>query len=222
MGQAVSVAFCPGNRPKRGADGEDAADSAAPSPVGAGAGATADGYDLEAQILPPSSKAAAAAAAAGGSAGNSALCGVIDANGQPKCNCAESGHAHGLSAATTAAAAALLPSANVGTDVVAPFKPLLFTMAVGPLQCNMSIVGDPVTKEAVLVDPGGDAGKIIEKITEMGVKITKILITHAHFDHFLAAGELRKETGAQVFLHQVSSNLATFYLSCFISIISCI
>ncbi len=51
------------------------------------------------------------------------------------------------------------------------------------------------------MDPGGDPERIIEHINKLGVKITRILITHAHFDHFLAAGEMRKHTGAKVYLH---------------------
>ena len=76
---------------------------------------------------------------------------------------------------------------------------IVITRPVGMLGCNMSIIADPKSKEAVLVDPGGDPDDIIAIITTQGFKIKQILITHAHFDHILACNELEKFTGAEVF-----------------------
>ncbi len=76
------------------------------------------------------------------------------------------------------------------------------TFPVGPLQCNCSIIGDLVLKQAIIVDPGGDAQKIMAQVDEMGLKICAIVHTHAHLDHILAAGEIKKATGAPLFLHQ--------------------
>lgn len=73
---------------------------------------------------------------------------------------------------------------------------------VGPLQCNCTIIGDKITGEAIVVDPGGDADKILQILEEQGLKVTKILHTHAHFDHFLASGEMRAKTGASLCLHK--------------------
>lgn len=73
---------------------------------------------------------------------------------------------------------------------------------VGPLGCNCSIIGDPITKEGIVVDPGGDAEKILATVAELGLKITGIIHTHAHLDHFLAAGEIKKATGAPLCLHK--------------------
>ena len=74
-------------------------------------------------------------------------------------------------------------------------------LPVGPLLCNMVIIADPETREAVLVDPGGDPERIIERVTSTGVTVKQILITHAHLDHFLAAPEVAKHTGAPVYYH---------------------
>jgi len=79
---------------------------------------------------------------------------------------------------------------------------ILDTFPAGPLQCNCSVLGDSVTKEGVLVDPGGSPDVIIQKLKNLGVKIKYILITHAHFDHFLAADIIKKHTGAKVVLHK--------------------
>jgi len=86
-------------------------------------------------------------------------------------------------------------------------KFILKTIPVGPLNCNMVIIGDPSTKNAVLVDPGGDAQKIIDLIKSLGVVICQILVTHAHFDHFLAAAEIKQFTKAPICLNQSDQGL---------------
>ena len=76
------------------------------------------------------------------------------------------------------------------------------TFSVPPLGCNCSIIGDPVTKQAIVVDPGGAHERILREVQELGLTVTHILHTHAHFDHFLASGEMKKATGAAICLHQ--------------------
>jgi glyoxylase-like metal-dependent hydrolase (beta-lactamase superfamily II) len=76
------------------------------------------------------------------------------------------------------------------------------TFSVPPLGCNCSIIGDPVSKHAIVVDPGGAADRILREIRELGLTVTRILHTHAHFDHFLASGEIKKATGAVLCLHE--------------------
>lgn len=78
---------------------------------------------------------------------------------------------------------------------------------VGPLACNCYIVGDPTTKQAILIDPGGDAGSLLEKIVGEGLTITAIVATHAHFDHLIAAEQLREQTGAPFYLHPADKPL---------------
>ena len=72
----------------------------------------------------------------------------------------------------------------------------------GPLQCNCSIVGDPVTKRCVVVDPGGDPEKILAIVDENGLKVSTIIHTHAHLDHILASAVIKQQTGAPLHLHQ--------------------
>ncbi len=48
---------------------------------------------------------------------------------------------------------------------------------------NCSIIWCDETNEGALVDPGGDADKILEKVTELGIDLKKILLTHGHLDH---------------------------------------
>jgi hydroxyacylglutathione hydrolase len=76
------------------------------------------------------------------------------------------------------------------------------TFSVPPLGCNCSIIGDPVTKQAIVVDPGGAHERILQEVQRLGLTVTMILHTHAHFDHFLASGEMKKATGATLCLHE--------------------
>ena len=73
---------------------------------------------------------------------------------------------------------------------------------VGPLQCNCTIIGNTSTGKGYLIDPGGDAERILETIETMNVSIEAIYHTHAHFDHFLASAEIKEKTGAPIFLNE--------------------
>jgi hydroxyacylglutathione hydrolase len=76
------------------------------------------------------------------------------------------------------------------------------SFAVGPLQCNCSIVGDPVSGEAIVVDPGGDADRIMSCVESHGLRVASVVHTHAHLDHILASAEIRRRTGAPLYLHR--------------------
>ncbi|MGQ0665942.1 MAG: MBL fold metallo-hydrolase [Nitrospiraceae bacterium] len=76
------------------------------------------------------------------------------------------------------------------------------TFSVPPLGCNCSIIGDPVTKQAIVVDPGGAHERILHEVRQLGLTVSHILHTHAHFDHFLASGAMKEATGATLCLHQ--------------------
>ncbi|MFO0779937.1 MAG: MBL fold metallo-hydrolase [Nitrospira sp.] len=76
------------------------------------------------------------------------------------------------------------------------------TFSVPPLGCNCSIIGDPVTKQAVVIDPGGAPERILHEVQQLGFAVTHVLHTHAHFDHFLASSEIKRATGATICLHQ--------------------
>jgi hydroxyacylglutathione hydrolase len=59
------------------------------------------------------------------------------------------------------------------------------TFPVYPLGCNCSIVFSDVTKEAVLIDPGGSESEILKRLQLKNLSVKHILHTHAHFDHCL-------------------------------------
>ena len=78
---------------------------------------------------------------------------------------------------------------------------------VGPLACNCYIVGDPDTRDAIVIDPGGDAEVILAEIRRLGLNVAAIVATHAHFDHVIASDAIRAETGAPFMLHDADRPL---------------
>ena len=76
------------------------------------------------------------------------------------------------------------------------------TFPVGPLGCNCTILGDKSTGKAIVIDPGGDADKILARLSALSLTLTRVIHTHAHLDHFLASGELKEKTGVKLALHK--------------------
>src|SRR5260370_6352960 len=74
--------------------------------------------------------------------------------------------------------------------------------AVGPLQCNCSIIGDESTREAMVVDPGDDIDDVLALLRKHNLQVKQIVITHAHIDHVGGAMNLRADTGAPMLLNQ--------------------
>lgn len=76
------------------------------------------------------------------------------------------------------------------------------TIPVGSYGCNCSILYSKKTREALIIDPGNDHITLLNKISELNIKVKKLLHTHAHFDHIGRSNEIRKSTGASIHLHQ--------------------
>jgi glyoxylase-like metal-dependent hydrolase (beta-lactamase superfamily II) len=79
---------------------------------------------------------------------------------------------------------------------------ILETFPVGPLHCNCTILGDEVTREAMVVDPGDNIPEILSRLQKHGLTLREIVVTHAHIDHVGGAAQLRKATGAPVVMNQ--------------------
>jgi hydroxyacylglutathione hydrolase len=78
-------------------------------------------------------------------------------------------------------------------------------LEVGLLQVNCYILGDEETKEAVVIDPGGDEGEILEALKSAGLNLKLIIDTHGHFDHVDANEPLKEATGAQIAIHEADA-----------------
>ena len=76
------------------------------------------------------------------------------------------------------------------------------TIPVGMLQCNCSIIGDPVTHEALVVDPGDEVNRILDLLGRHKLTVKAIVSTHAHIDHVGGLSKLHQYTGAPVLMHR--------------------
>ncbi|MBI1738773.1 MAG: MBL fold metallo-hydrolase [Acidobacteria bacterium] len=74
-------------------------------------------------------------------------------------------------------------------------------LPVGWLQCNCSVVGDPETREAIVLDPGDEVERIQEILARHGLTVRAIVNTHAHIDHVGGLRKLHDATGAPVLMH---------------------
>ena len=73
---------------------------------------------------------------------------------------------------------------------------------VGPLQCNCSVIGDEQTHEAMVIDPGDQVEEILGILLQHHLKLTQIVVTHAHIDHVGGAMKLKAATGAPILMNQ--------------------
>ena len=80
-------------------------------------------------------------------------------------------------------------------------------LPVGMLQCNCSIFGDETTRQAMVIDPGDEIGRILEVLARHHLTVTAIVITHAHIDHIGGAQKLKAATGAPVYMNLEDSEL---------------
>jgi hydroxyacylglutathione hydrolase len=79
---------------------------------------------------------------------------------------------------------------------------ILETFPVGPLQCNCTLLGDEEAGEAIVIDPGDEVSRIYRRLSDLGLKIKQILVTHAHIDHVGGALKLKRLTGAPILLNE--------------------
>lgn len=71
-------------------------------------------------------------------------------------------------------------------------------LPVTPFSQNCSLLYDKETKEAVLIDPGGEAEKLMQECDALGVKVKEIWLTHGHLDHAGGAEDIRAKLGIEV------------------------
>jgi glyoxylase-like metal-dependent hydrolase (beta-lactamase superfamily II) len=82
---------------------------------------------------------------------------------------------------------------------------IIKTLAVGPIMANCFIVGCPETREAVVIDPGDEADRILFELAESRLKVVHIVNTHGHFDHVGANRRMKRATAAPLSIHALDA-----------------
>lgn len=77
---------------------------------------------------------------------------------------------------------------------------------LGMVGTNCYLLCNTDTKECVLIDPADNAGKISEMIEQSGCTLKGILLTHGHFDHIMAADEVRDKYNVKVYASAEEKN----------------
>lgn len=75
-------------------------------------------------------------------------------------------------------------------------------MPVGYLHANCYILSDETSKLCAVIDPGGNAEKILAYLDENALKCSAILLTHAHDDHSKGVYGVKDATGAKLYMHK--------------------
>jgi hydroxyacylglutathione hydrolase len=76
------------------------------------------------------------------------------------------------------------------------------TFPAGPFQCNCTVLACGDTKDAVIVDPGGEVERIAEIVAQYDLTVRAIVHTHAHLDHIYCTREVKDAHGGAVCLHK--------------------
>lgn len=83
---------------------------------------------------------------------------------------------------------------------------------------NCYIIKDEISKETLVIDPGGEISKILDMLDALSAKVKYIYLTHCHADHMAVVDELRQKTNAKILIHRADEeglkddqiNLATY------------
>ncbi|MBQ9321354.1 MAG: MBL fold metallo-hydrolase [Eubacterium sp.] len=75
------------------------------------------------------------------------------------------------------------------------------SLLLGNIMTNCYLLMNKETNEMLIVDPADQAFGIQKRVEAMEAKPVAILLTHGHFDHMLAADELRKKYGCEIYAH---------------------
>ena len=76
------------------------------------------------------------------------------------------------------------------------------TFPAGPFECNCTVLACGDTKDAVVIDPGGEVERIAEIIAQYDLTVRAIIHTHAHLDHIYCTRDVKEAHGGSICLHQ--------------------
>jgi glyoxylase-like metal-dependent hydrolase (beta-lactamase superfamily II) len=84
-------------------------------------------------------------------------------------------------------------------------KMLYRALPVAPFGTNCYIAGSSETHDGMVIDPAGDATRILKNIKELDLKVGIIVLTHNHADHFGAVAAVKKATEAAFAIHRADA-----------------
>lgn len=84
----------------------------------------------------------------------------------------------------------------------------IHTLHLGELRANCYII-ETAPNQCVAVDIGGDSRLFLEYIKMRSLTLTKIFLTHGHFDHIGGCEAVRKATGAEIYIHEDDAPMLT-------------
>ena len=79
--------------------------------------------------------------------------------------------------------------------------------AVGPVQENCFIAWAGGSTEALVIDPGEEADRLLAALERQGLTVAAILLTHTHFDHVGAVAPLARASGAEVWVPELERHV---------------
>lgn len=77
------------------------------------------------------------------------------------------------------------------------------SFTVGPLKENCYLIRGEGSPEAIIIDPGDDAPRLLAAVDEWGASLSAILLTHTHFDHVGAVAPVAHSSGAEVWVPEI-------------------
>ena len=102
----------------------------------------------------------------------------------------------------------LISAENLGRLPTVPLMQI-DVIVVGALQVNCYLVADRETGSAVVIDPGDEPDRILDRIAQRRYRIGAILLTHAHFDHILGVQDVKETLGVPVMMSKADLFLYT-------------
>ena len=82
---------------------------------------------------------------------------------------------------------------------------IIRVVPVGMLMTNCYLVMDEATKEGMIIDPGARAERILDTVKELEMNVKYICFTHGHYDHVMAAHEIKEITNCQILINDADA-----------------
>ncbi len=98
---------------------------------------------------------------------------------------------------------------NITNNIDEQTIPIVACITVGMFQENCYLYACPITREAVIIDPGDEAERIVERIQELHLLPKYILNTHGHIDHICAIDEVSAIYPVPLAIHTADTSMYT-------------